>query len=357
MNVFPTLSLKERFAGTMMGIAVGDSVGLPGEGFSAERLRTLWKGEWKHRFCMGRGMASDDTEHAFFTVQALLQNAEDPQVFQRHLAWKLRWWFVGLPAGVGLATARAILKLWLGFPCSKSGVHSAGNGPAMRSGLIGLYFYDQPEKLEQFVRASTQLTHTDPKAIVGSLAIARVSAWIALNQTKRSPSREVLSGLIQFEGVDSEWKEICEKLLKAFDENLSVAEFAIRLGLDKGVSGYIYHTVPIAIYGWLRHSDNFESGLIAVWERGGDTDTTGSITGGLIGATTGSIGILNVWITGLTDWPRSRAVLIKAAQRLADQKDGLGFLGPVNYFWPGLLFRNIFFLAIVLLHGLRRLLP
>jgi hypothetical protein len=30
---------------------------------------------------------------------------------------------------------------------------------------------------------------------------------------------------------------------------------------------------------------------------------------------------------------------------------------PVSYFWPGLLPRNLFFLTIVLAHGLRRLAP
>jgi hypothetical protein len=35
--------------------------------------------------------------------------------FQRALAWNFRWWFAGLPGGVGLATAKACLKLWIGF--------------------------------------------------------------------------------------------------------------------------------------------------------------------------------------------------------------------------------------------------
>ena len=41
-----------------------------------------------------------------------------------------------LPAGVGLATARACLKLWLGFSPERSGIYSAGNGPAMRSAVL-----------------------------------------------------------------------------------------------------------------------------------------------------------------------------------------------------------------------------
>jgi hypothetical protein len=53
---------------------------------------------------------------------------------------RLRGWLLSLPAGIGFATLRAILKLWLGFPLNRSGVYSAGNGPAMRVAVIGAFF-------------------------------------------------------------------------------------------------------------------------------------------------------------------------------------------------------------------------
>ena len=62
-----------------------------------------------------------------------------------------------------MATARACLKLWLGFSPERSGVYSAGNGPAMRSALIGAYFCEDQDMIERFVTASTRLTHTDPR--------------------------------------------------------------------------------------------------------------------------------------------------------------------------------------------------
>src|SRR5882724_9081923 len=94
-----------------------------------------------------------------------------------NLAWKLRWWLVGVPAGIGLGTLRSILKLWMGFGPKRSGVWSAGNGPAMRSAIIGAYFSSQPEKMSAYVEASTCLTHTDPKALIGALAVARMAGW------------------------------------------------------------------------------------------------------------------------------------------------------------------------------------
>src|SRR5260221_2572698 len=106
--------LERRFAGLILGTAVGDALGLPAEGLSPSRIQKRWNNDWRMRLVFGRGMVSDDTEHSFFDAQSLLTSSADVAAFRRCLAARLRWWFVGLPAGVGLATAPACLKLW---PC------------------------------------------------------------------------------------------------------------------------------------------------------------------------------------------------------------------------------------------------
>ena len=94
------------------------------------------------------------------------------QKFSANFAWRLRFWLLGLPAGIGFATLRSILKLWLGFPANKSGVFSAGNGPAMRAALIGVCHGNDPARMRALVRAATRITHTDPKAEFGAFAVA-----------------------------------------------------------------------------------------------------------------------------------------------------------------------------------------
>src|SRR3954471_18836892 len=124
---------RDAVVGCLLGMAVGDALGLPAEGMSRRRQRRLFPDVGRYHFLFGRGMASDDTEHACLTAQALITSAGDAERFAGDLARRLRWWFLGLPAGIGRATARACLKLWLGYPPGRSGVFSAGNGPAMRS--------------------------------------------------------------------------------------------------------------------------------------------------------------------------------------------------------------------------------
>src|SRR5260370_19769918 len=105
-------------------------------------------------------MPSDDTEHTCLVGQALLRAPRDPDAFARSLAWRLRFWLLGLPAGTGRATLRAIIKLWLGFPPSRSGVWSAGNGPAMRAAIVGVCLGHDIDRLPGVIRASTRMTHT-----------------------------------------------------------------------------------------------------------------------------------------------------------------------------------------------------
>src|SRR5271165_4467825 len=95
----PRTDRSPAFAGVLLGTAVGDALGLPAEGLSPQRIRRRWPGPLRMRFLFGRGMVSDDTEHTLMVAQALLAQPDDPKAFQRALAWKLRWWFAGLPGG------------------------------------------------------------------------------------------------------------------------------------------------------------------------------------------------------------------------------------------------------------------
>jgi hypothetical protein len=58
MNAWP-----DKFAGTLLGMAVGDAVGLPREGLTPRRAQRLFGGPpMEHRLVFGRGMLSGDTE-------------------------------------------------------------------------------------------------------------------------------------------------------------------------------------------------------------------------------------------------------------------------------------------------------
>lgn len=357
-----TRTRQEVIAGALLGTLVGDALGLPREGLSRERAARLFGGApLRHRLVLGRGLGSDDTEHACMVAQALLARPEDARAFARSLAWRLRGWLLSLPAGVGWATLRATVRLWLGFSPERSGVASAGNGPAMRAPLLGVCLAYQPERLEAFVRASSLLTHRDTLAEEGARVVALAAAHGA-RQALAGAEADAPALLRQLhEAVSSpELRHALRTVGASLEHGTSVEAFADVLGLARGVTGYTLHTVPVALYAWLRHPGDFRAALEGVILLGGDTDSTGAIVGALAGATVGPRGIPGEWLAGLVEWPRSVAWLERLAGRLSEQFPPSGEAqcsGPQPLFWPGLMLRNAVFLLIVLGHGFRRLSP
>jgi ADP-ribosylglycohydrolase len=117
----------------------------------------------------------------------------------------------------------------------------------MRVAPIGAFFAYAPEALDRYVRASTRLTHSDPRALVGAMAVARLTAWCVRRESRERMELKELVALLRSLGEgDPEWRTIVDQLAEAARGDLSVEAFADRLGLERGVSGYVYHTVPIA---------------------------------------------------------------------------------------------------------------
>jgi len=303
-------------------------------------------------------MISDDSEHTCMLAQALLVSAGDPKKFTQSFAWRLRFWMLSLPPAIGFATLRALLKLWLGFSPAKSGVFSAGNGPAMRSAILGVCFGDDPLRLRQLVRASTRITHTDPKAEWGALAVA-VAAQVASLPEEVSPEaflatfRYALGDDVKQAG---ELIELLEDAAQSAARGETAEQFAASLGLASGVSGYAYHTVPVALQAWLRRPNDF-SVLLEVIRCGGDTDTVAAIVGGILGARLGKDAIPPEWLENIWEWPRSTAWIERLGDQLARVCATHKPQKVVSLPLWALLLRSVVFTLIVLAHGFRRMLP
>jgi ADP-ribosylglycohydrolase len=358
-----TASDRERaIAGCLLGTAVGDAMGLALEGLGRRRQPRLFPElSGYHLLPAGKGMCSDDTEHSCMLAQSLIKVAglateEAARRFSSDFAWRLRFWMLGLPAGIGLATLRAILKLWIGFPPRYSGVFSAGNGPAMRVALIGVCYGDDPARMKALVRAATRITHTDPKAEHGALAVA-LAAHLAASGVAVAPADYArrLRELLGNEGA-----ELCglvDHVARSVASNETAADFTARNGGTDGVSGYIMHTVPAALHVWLSCPDDYGRAVTTTVRLGGDSDTAAAIVGAIVGARVGKEGIPPDWLSDLWEWPRTAAWIERLAARLARHaaERTSGSALPLN--WPGLVLRNALFIPLVLAHGFRRLLP
>ena len=354
MNSMMSDSFK-AIQGCLLGTAVGDALGLPFEGMSPLRIQKLKPLPLRHRFFFNGGMISDDTEHTCLVAQSLIASGNDETIFTKQLARRLRWWLLGLPAGIGLATLKSLIKLWFGFSPEKSGVWSAGNGPAMRSAIIGVYAGDNDELLTRLVTKSTLMTHSDPKALKGALIVAKLAAENAIS--KEINSENCLEKIKPIVGDDETLAELINKASTSASKNESAKEFCKMLGFHNGVSGYIYQTLPVVLQIWLRHPRDYETAMQEAILCGGDTDTVAAILGGMVGAGSGIDGIPKQWVDGIIEWPRSVSWMNELALRLAKAKTGNEKQKPLVINIVGILLRNTFFMFWVLVHGFRRLLP
>jgi ADP-ribosyl-[dinitrogen reductase] hydrolase len=348
---------SDAAAGCLLGAALGDARGLRWEGLSRRRAKRLAKYLDESSLVMGRDMCSDDTDHACMTAQAIAVSAGSPRRFVSSLSWRLRFWLLGLPAGVGLATLCAIARLWLFVPPQFSGVRSAGNGPAMRSAILGIAFSESDPLLLMHVSASSAITHSDPRAQFGALAVALA----ARSAMRGEIAEEYLFHLERFAApfaeAGRELVELAQRAAASAAAGEQTVSFAAAIGCERGVSGYMYHSVAVALHAWLRNAGNLETAIEEVVACGGDTDTVAAIAGSIVGAGVGRAGIPPSHLARLWDWPRgaqwieevARNALAAADTRIPRQQL---YLPPHK-----LLGRNLVFLGVVLAHGFRRLLP
>lgn len=348
------MDLYRHILGCLLGTAVGDAVGLKREGLSRQRAMRLCGGPPLDPALILRfGLCSDDTEHTLMVGRALALSGGDTSRFERQFASDLKRWLLTGPAGVGWATLRSCLKLLLGFGPRNTGVFSAGNGPATRSALIGVCA-ESNDALAEFVRVSTRITHTDPKAEEGALLVAR-AARLAMADPDAKPAKFLSAIAAEVKG--NELRTALLSVVEGLASGMSCQDFAQSRGWGKSVSGYVNQTVPAAFYCWAYSPNDFRTCVENAVLLGGDTDSVAAITGAICGANLGSEAIPAAWIERLTDWPRTTDWIRHLAQELTAATENRTIANPPPMYWAATLSRNAIFASIVIMLALRRLLP
>lgn len=263
-NTSPIPDLKP----CMLAHAYGDSLLLPYEFMPKKKAlaRFLCFG-MKQSFLFGKGITSDDTDHLLLTGVALCQT-RDSEAFAKKLGSYLKGWLLTLPPGIGLATLKSCLKLLVGVHPSKSGVFSAGNGPMMRVPILATYFSDNINLRHEYIKASTLITHSDPKALDCAIALGDFIAYIT--RTKAKPSLPMLMQILDPVLQYFEFSFFNDKVIPDRTKLVNLMK------CSKGVSGYSIHTLAFVIQIVMTTSSPEEL-ITAIIEGAGDTDTIGAI--------------------------------------------------------------------------------
>lgn len=330
----------DRLTGTLLGTAVGDALGLPGEGLTASDIRRRWGRLDRYRLLGPWGFVSDDAEQSALVAQSLARFPDDPTLCADEFRRALVGWFWRLPWGVGLATARASLRATFGL--RPSGVASAGNGAAMRSAVIGTFLHEDPVKRRAFAEALARVTHLDERAVQAAVFVADTAAGAASGQTPAAALGAGAAGVRE--------PGLAAALAKA--KGLAGAGASVEdAALELGTSGYSVHTAAFAYFLFVRFGSDARACLIETASAGGDTDSIGAVVGGWLGALHGAQGLPQDLVAGLCGGPFGRAHLERLAAALSLKAP------PPGYFWPLAMARNLALIPVVLAHGFLRLLP
>lgn len=299
--------LRKKYPAVLVGMAVGDALGMPFERNTDEihPLLADWNGEFlpgtHHQLPAGHW--TDDTEMAVALSESLIdmRGFHPEKVAEKYLRWSQ-----GTPHGMGGTTRKAMANLAAGQPWDKSGVSAiaperVGNGTAMRCAPIGVVFNSrQSTSLSICLRADAIITHSDLEASAASQAVGFVVSTVINDLAPRGI--HLLQCALAAALHDAPETLVSQALKRACElfEDRQTPETVID---TLGRRGSAAQTVATALYcaAYYPNKTNFMDALQEAVRGGGDTDTRGAITGAVLGALHGESGIPAQFLEGLHD--------------------------------------------------------
>ena len=304
---------RDQFSGCLVGQCLADATGFVVEGFSPvashryveDYLKTEKTGEFG-RFPFQFGQYSDDSQLARELMQSYAaQKKFDPADYAERIK---RIFSEKRIVGFGYSTKEAAKRLAHGISWEESGAPppSAGNGSAMRAAPVGLFFYDNPQKLIQAAHDQGRITHKDPRCSAGAVAISGAVALV-LQDNELHPDRFVSTLAEWTAPFDQGFADGLQTLLHCLSMPPEKASLLIAdTGMDadyiddeewKGMSAYVVSSVLWSLYAFLRTPDDYWETICTAVAAGGDTDTTAAMAGAVSGAYLG-IGEVPPRLTG-----------------------------------------------------------
>ncbi|EAM1616369.1 ADP-ribosylglycohydrolase family protein [Salmonella enterica] len=312
-------TIHDAFRGCMLGAAVGDAIGLPVEFMGLDSIRKSFGPEGIKGYapCYGGvGLFSDDTQMSLFTAEGLLwADAGESDLVTAGAQVLINWLKtqgvnnrhikaenIGLVALKELHTRRApgntclsslSAMQELGQPASNN---SKGCGAVMRMHPVGLYAwakgFNAPGTLALANRLGG-LTHAHHSGYLSGGAMA-VMVRALLNGFSLSDSAwQAMMELEDCEG-STETIEAIKQALALADTDMPTDDAIKQLG-----EGWVgEEALAVALYCALK-ATSFSEGVLMAANHSGDSDSTASIAGALLGLIHGDQGIPQQWLRGI----------------------------------------------------------
>lgn len=309
------------FKGCMIGGAIGDALGYAVEFLSASSIFKKYGKNGITEYELYRGVAeiSDDTQMTLFTATGLLVGTTRGMTrgimgdyAECYIAYSYRdWyrtqtekyplpeeyhysWLVNVPEmfnrrAPGNTCLSAIAQGGNGT-LENPVNHSKGCGGVMRVAPIGLYFCDkrqEPEEIDIIGAKAAALTHGHELGYIPAAMLVHIIMRISeYGDTILEAIKDAMCSMPTIFPNAKHMDELLALIKKAIalsNENMDDLDAIRQLG-----EGWVAEeTLAIAVYCALKHSDDFERGIIAAVNHDGDSDSTGAVAGNILGAALG----------------------------------------------------------------------
>ena len=292
--------LQDRARGTMLGLAVGNLLGLP--------MESSWYHEIDRRY--PRGVLDIDPGEAFFPMDDDLAQAVDlGEViveggdYLSAFADRLIRWSKENGRGMGYLTHRVVGLLEEGHAPPEAARLDyernpiAPNGGVMRCAPVALARHGQPEMLVADSASTCMVTHY---AATCQWSCVIINAIIALLLRGEEPDLSAVMAAAKADGcpellAQSSRDRIPSEVLSAISAGQPVPGEASWLRQDQVLIGHTLLALQAGL--WVAAVPlDFEAALRQVVEGGGDTDTNGAVAGAVLGARYGASAIPQRWL-------------------------------------------------------------
>ena len=319
-------TLQDRIRGSLIGGAIGDALGYPVEFiYSYEEIQKRygergiarldtnqhWLGEDEQ---VGKAVVSDDTQMTLFTANGLLNAKRQKSnmiysICRAYIEWYLtqvgKWsnkykdcWIARIPE---LNKRRApgntcMSSLYAIYSGREPMNNSKGCGGVMRIAPIPLYAAVDNRMgildADKLAGDAAEITHQHPLGFISAALMSHVVYRLALDiePTQDGMKRYIMEGVAEMRNQYKDYHndvermaELAERAIFLIDNGKTDLENIGHLG--EGWTGE--EALAIALYCALKHFNSFEEAMIAAVNHGGDSDSTGAVTGNILGAAVG----------------------------------------------------------------------
>jgi ADP-ribosylglycohydrolase len=322
--------LKKKFLGCMLGGAIGDALGAPIEFLSHTQIQKKYgeRGVTDYvEYDNGSGEFTDDTQMTLFTAEGLLRawhrsvlkgidGAQTLITFHSYLRWlhtqkvqvnidNIKNGIYDIEKGWLLKRKELFVSRSPGKTCIsalKSGIpgsidrpinNSKGCGTVMRIAPVGLvYKLDREMAFREAVNISA-LTHGHPSGYLSGGFLASIIADLANGYNLQTAIKNAIIILRSWDNHNEVLRAV-ELALEIHKEYLF--KDLTHKELEKIGSGWIAEeALAISILCVLHNQHDFAKGVLLSVNHSGDSDSTGAITGNILGLMLGSDKIPNKW--------------------------------------------------------------